>query len=177
MIKWREAFERCSQSEQFRQWFGGPGNSSPRMGSFRPISYNQFFSSVAAAGTPGTYGTASGPTNQTFPAGAIILGITASAYQAQVTTGAYQYAPSMSPGRRDLFGLLFQYTADEQITPGNTPVIAEALLGSGNDTIFPQREIMIAPAQGLLCTVASLAPAPALVVSVVYHAMVPRAAA
>ncbi len=176
MISWNQAYDRLKGSDQFIQGFGR-GGTPPAAKSFRPISYSMLFTGVAAASTPGTYGTTSGPTNQSFPAGAVILGITASAYQAQTVTTAYQYAPSFSPGRRDLFGLLIQYTGDEQITPGNTPVAADALLGSGSDTIFPQREIMIAPSQGLLVTVASLAPAPTLSVTVVFHAMVPRAAA
>lgn len=176
MISWNQAYDRLKGSEQFASYFGR-GGAPPAAKSFRPISYSQLFTGVAAASTPGTYGTQSGPTNQSFPAGAVILGITAAAYQNSTTTGAFTYAPSFTPGKRDLFGLLFQYTGDEQITPGNSPVLAEALLGGGSDTIFPQREIMIAPSQGILTTVAALCPAPALTVTVVFHAMVPRAAA
>jgi hypothetical protein len=175
MIKWREAFERLKGVDQFAQFFGRAG-APPAAKAFRPISYSQTFTGVGASSSPGTYGTQSGPSQMNFPAGAVILGITATAYQAQTATGSYQYAPSYSPGRRDLFGLLFQYTGDEQITPGSTLVAAEALLGSGMDTIFPQRELLIPPSQGLLVTVGSLAPAPNLTVTVVYHAMVLRAA-
>lgn len=176
MISWNQAYDRIKGSEQFTSYFGRNG-APPAAKAFRPITYSQTFTGVAAASSPGTYGAQSGPTNVSFPAGAVILGITASCYQAQTTTGSYVYAPSFSPGRRDLFGLLFTYTGDEQITPGTTPVAADALLGCGEGTIFPQREILIAPAQGLLVTVASLAPAPTLTVTVAFHAMVPRAAA
>lgn len=175
MIKWREAYERLKGVDQFGQWFGRAG-AAPAQKAFRPISYSQTFTGVAAASSAGTYGTPTGPSQMNFPAGAIILGITATAYQAQATTGSYQYAPSYNPGRRDLFGLLFQYTGDEQITPGATLVAADALLGSGEDTIFPQREILIAPSQSLLTTVGSMAPAPALTVTIVYHSMVLRSA-
>lgn len=175
MITWNQAYDRQKGSEQFISFFGRSG-SPPSAKAFRPISYSQFFSGVAAAGTPGQYGTASGPTNQSFPAGAVILGITAAAYQNSTTTGSFTYAPSMTPGKRDLFGLLFSYSGDEQITPGTTPVQAEALLGSGSGTIFPQRELIIAPSQAILTTVAALCPAPTLSVTVVFHCMVPRAA-
>jgi hypothetical protein len=74
-----------------------------------------------------------------------------------------------------LFALSFQYSGDEVITPGG-PVLAEALLGSGSDTIFPGREIIVPPSQALLCSVQSYAIAPPLNVHVVYHAMVPRVA-
>ncbi|MGK2953679.1 MAG: hypothetical protein ACSLEZ_15020, partial [Thiobacillus sp.] len=141
MISWNAAYDRLKGNDQFSNWFGR-GGAAPSSRSFRPISYAQLFAGVAAASSPGQYGAQSGPTNQSFPAGAVILGITATAYQQQTVTTAFQYAPSASPGRRDLFGLLFQYTGDEQITPGSSPVAADALLGSGADTIFPQREIM-----------------------------------
>ena len=122
-----------------------------------------------------TPGNPSGPAQQNFPSGAIVLGITAACVQAQTTTSAFQYPPSLSPGRRDLFALNFQYSGDEVITPGG-PVLAEALLGSGVDTIFPAREIILPPSQSLLCTVAAFTIAPPLNVHVCYHAMVPRVA-
>ena len=46
------------------------------------------------------------------------------------------------------------------------PVLAEALLGSGVDTNFPAREIIIPPSQGILATVVSYAIAPPLNVHV-----------
>lgn len=171
MIRWREAYERVSQTPEFVQYFGARLKAS----AFRFLAYSQQFTAVAAASTVGTFGTVSGPTLQTFPAGAIILGITAAAMQAQVTTGSYTYQPSATPGRRDLFGLSLKYTNDELITP-NGVTQADALLGSGSDTIFPGKEIMMPPSQGLLCGVASLTVAPTLSVTVVYHCMVPRTA-
>lgn len=182
MIRWREAFERCKDSREFNNYFARSGRGL-RMADFRYIAYVQGFTSVAAGSTTGggtpstavTGGTVSGPTLQTFPSGAVILGITASCVQAQTTTNSFQYAPSYSEGRRDLFALNFQYTGDEIITPGG-PVIAEALLGSGEETVFPGREIIIAPSQGILASVQSFAIAPPLTVHIVYHSMVPKLA-
>lgn len=168
MIKWREAYERIRGLKEFNQWFGGLP-----MNGFRFLAYSQPFVGVAAASTPGVLGATSGPTLMTFPAGAVILGVTAAAYQEQTASGTFTYAPSLSPGRRDLFAMSLQYTNDEQITP-NGLTMAEALLGSGGDTIFPGKELLIPPSQGLLCAVASYAPAPTLTVQVVYHCMVPR---
>jgi hypothetical protein len=180
MIRWREAFERSRESADFRKYFKG----FLKMSDFRYIAYVQQFNNVTAGTVTGgatptspvTPGTAVGPVLQTFPAGGIILGITASAVQPQTTTSAFQYAPSNSPGRRDLFALSFQYSGDELITPGG-PVIADALLGSGEDTIFPAREIIAPPSQGLLCTVQSFTIAPPMNVHVVYHTMVPKVVA
>jgi hypothetical protein len=181
MIRWREAFERCKDSAEFKRYFSK--GKVPLASDFRYLAYCQQFNNVAAGTVVGgatpnsavTGGVQSGPTLQNFPAGAIVLGITAAAQQAQTTTSAFQYAPWQSPGKRDLFALSFQYTNDEIITPGG-PVLAEALLGSGEDTIFPSREIIVPPSQGLLATVVSYAIAPPLNVHIVYHAMVPKVA-
>lgn len=179
MIRWREAFERSKESREFQKYFSK--GRALKMSDFRYLGYAQQFNSVTAGSVTGgatpstavTPGTISGPTLQNFPAGAIILGITAAAIQSQTTTSSFAYAPSMSPGRRDLFALAFQYTGDEVITPGG-PVLAEALLGSGEDTIFPGREIIVPPSQGLLASVQSYTINPPLNVHIVYHAMVPR---
>jgi hypothetical protein len=179
MIRWREAFERCRDSKQFNSYFSF--GRQLQASDFREVAYAQQFNSVGVGSVTGgatpstaiTAGTPSGPTLMNFPNGGIILGITAACVQSQTTTNTFLYAPSYSPGRRDLFALNFQYTGDEIITPGG-PVLAEALLGSGIDTIFPAREIIIPPSQGLLATVVSYAVAPPLNVHIVYHAMVPK---
>ena len=173
MIKWREAYERVKGSQEFVRYFG----ANLPMGAFRFLSYSQRFEGVVGSATAGTPGTQSGPTAQNFPSGAIILGITAGAYQAQQSEGAADYAPSVNVGRRDLFCLAFQYSGGEQITP-NGLTMAEALLGGGYDTIFPAKEIMVPPSQTLLCSVAALFPStlPNIAVHVCYHAMVPRGA-
>lgn len=181
MIRWREAFERCKDSREFKSYFGR--GAALKVSDFRYVAYAQQFNAVTAGtvtggatpSTPITPGTPIGPSLQNFPSGGVILGITAAAVQPQTTTSAFQYAPSMSPGRRDLFALNFQYTNDEVITPGG-PVLAEALLGSGEDTIFPAREIVVPPSQGLLCTAQSFTINPPMNVHVVYHTMVPRVA-
>lgn len=181
MIRWREAFERCKDSREFKGAIGQ--GRDVKITDLRYLAYCQQFNSVAAGTVTGgatpstsvTPGATSGPSQQVFPNGAVILGITAACVQPQTTTSAFTYAPSYNPGRRDLFALNFQYTGDEIITPGG-PVLAEALLGSGIDTIFPAREIIVPPSQGVLCTVQSFAISPPLNVHVVYHAMVPRVA-
>lgn len=181
MIRWREAFERCKDSKEFTNYFAK--GKLVKMADFRYLAYGQQFNNVAAGSVVGgatpssaiTPGNPAGPTLQTFPNGGIILGISAAAQQAQTTTNAFQYAPWESPGKRDLFALSFQYTGDEIITPGG-PVLAEALLGSGGDTIFPAREIIVPPSQGLLATVQSYTLSPPLNVHIVYHTMVPRTA-
>lgn len=182
MIRWREAFERQSQSREFANYFGTQGRT-PKASDFRSINYTQTFPSVPAGTVTGgatpstavTPGAIVGPLLQAFPAGAIILGITAAGVQAQTTTDAFGWSASSSSGKRDIFALMFQYTNDEVITPGG-PVLAEALLGNGSDTIFPAREIVIAPSQGILGSVQSYAIAPPLVVQVVYHCMILRVA-
>ncbi len=179
MIRWREAFERCRNSKEFQSYFSF--GRALEMSDFAYKGYAQQFNDVLAGtvtgggtpSTPVTPGTPVGPVLQNFPAGGIILGITGSAILPQTTTGSFTYAPSYSPGRRDLFALSFQYTGNELITPGG-PVLAEALLGSGEDTIFPAREIIVPPSQGLLATVAGYQITVPMNVHLVYHTMVPR---
>jgi hypothetical protein len=173
MIKWSEAYSRLKDTPEFVQYF----KRLMPMGQFRFLAFSQFFASVPGVATAGVFGIPVGPLAQTFPSGAVILGITAAAYEAQQLAAAASYAPSYSAGRRDLFGLSFQYTGGEFITP-NGLTMAEPLLGSGYDTIFPAKEILVPPSQAILCAVGTLSPStnPVLSVSVVYHCMVPREA-
>jgi hypothetical protein len=164
MIRWREAYERQKDSPEFKRYFG-QGKVMPAY-AFRPLVFGQSFTLAA--------GTTSAPTNQPFPMGAIILGITASAFQGVTGVAAYANVPSFSWGRRDLFDLAFSYSGDENLTPGG-PIRAEALLGGGFATIFPGRELLIAPSQNILATVRNRAVAPDLIVDIAYHTMVPRA--
>ncbi len=172
MIPWTHAYDRLKGTPEFAQYFG----KLLPMGAFRFLAYSMQFAGVTGSATAGTFGTQSGPLQQNFPSGAIILGITASAFQAQQAHNAADYAPSYSPGRRDLFGLSIQYTGDEQITP-NGLTMAEALMGSGEDTIFPAKEILIPPSKGLLIATAALTGSglPSLAIHVAFHCMVPRA--
>lgn len=177
MIKWREAYDRLKDTKEFTQYFG---RLLP-MGAFRFLAYSLRFEGITGTSTAGTItpGGTVGPTSQNFPSGAVVLGITAGAYEAQQLNNAavLAVAPSYSAGRRDLFALAFQYTNDEQITP-NGLTMAEPLLGSGYDTIFPGKELLVPPSQAILVTVASLSPNtnPPLNVHVVFHTMVPRSA-
>ncbi len=169
MIKWREAYERLKTNRLFSTYFGG--GSCPSMDAFRFIVFTTVVpdcpSSPDADG--GTFGQSVGPLQQNFPAGAVILGITAAAWQ------NYEACSDATPGRRDRFGLAFQYSGDEQIT-ANGLSMAEALLGSGRDTILPAKELMIPPSQSILVTGASLVPSaqPAVTIHVCFHCMVLR---
>lgn len=181
MVKWREAYERLVKAPAFRNFFGV--NGLPSMHDFRYIifSHQQLSttpltpSAAAAGGAPGV---AVGPLQMNFPAGAIILGVTSGAFQAQQAAAAPNppYNPSVNPGRRDLYTLQFQYTSDEQLT-ANGGVMADALLGGGDETICPAKEIMIPPSQSILITAASLVALGGqnLFVHVAFHCMVPRA--
>lgn len=180
MIKWREAYERLRPTDAFKAYFNNLAPTDFRFIVFSnaTLAATPLTPSAAAAG--GTPGTSVGPIQQNFPSGAVILGVTAAAYQAQQAAAAPNppYAPSASDGRRDLFALAFQYTSDEQLT-ANGLTIAEALLGGGMDTIFPARELLIPPSQSILITAASLVATGGqnLFANVAFHCMVPRMAA
>jgi len=176
MITWDRAYARQSRSRDFARYFGGGPGTVPPQEAFRNIAYSLLLGPCTGNASPVTgFGATVGPTQQNFPAGAVILGISATAFQEQVGDDTdFQYAPWSAPGRRDLFGLSFSYTNDEQITPGGL-TLANALLGDGDDTVFPARELLIPPSQGILTTAASFTVAPSLFVQVVFHAMVPRA--
>lgn len=176
MIKWREAYERQKLAPDFGRYFGGGPGKVPPMHAFRYIAYSLLLGPCLGNASPVSgFGQPVGPSQQNFPAGAVILGISSTAFQEQVGDNtAYQYAPFSAPGRRDLYGLAFSYTNDENITP-NGLTLANALLGDGDDTVFPGRELLIPPSQGLLCTAASFTVAPSLYVQIVFHSMVPRA--
>lgn len=175
MITWDRAYARQSRSPDFSRYFGGGPGKIPGQHQFRYIAYSLLLGPCVGSASPvAGFGQPVGPSQQNFPAGAVVLGISATAFQEQETDGSYTYAPWSAPGRRDLFGLSFSYTNDEQITPGGL-TLANALLGDGDDTVFPGRELLIPPSQGILCTAASFTVAPSLYVQIVFHSMVPRA--
>lgn len=126
---------------------------------FRPIVYCQIFNLVqSGATTPNT------PAN--FPGGAIILGITAAGFLGEVGVA------DQGNNNRQSFGLAFSYTNAEALTPGG-PISADALLGSGADTNFPARELLIPPNQMIQAQVKNFSNA-ALSVHVCYHALLYR---
>jgi hypothetical protein len=184
MIKWREAYERLRPTDAFQSYYKNKGITDFRYLVFSSLTLATSPLTPSASQQGGVPGTPVGPLQYNFPAGAVILGVTAAAYQPQQNTGVANYGPSSSDGRRDLFALAFQYTSDEQLT-ANGLTIAEALLGGGMDTIFPARELLIPPSQSILVTAASLVGAGGagppvipvglnLFVHVDFHAMVPR---
>ncbi len=186
MIQWDTVWKR--QMECQAEWVRGKKKSD-----FRSVYYTQKFTNIAL-------GASSGNTLQTFPAGAFILGIDASARIPRVIKPDQYYADGTAspldstidrlldatPGNLDTFSLNFQYTNDEIITPGG-PCLASSLLGV-NGGLFPARELIVDPSQGILCSVknelatqlidGTVAPAGITIsidVHVRYACMVPRA--
>lgn len=126
---------------------------------FRPLVYCQSF-------TPASGGAPTAPSPQVFPSGAIVLGITASAFvPAAAATG-------QANRNRQLFQIDFSFTNNESITVGG-PVSADALLGGGDSDIFPSRELIIAPNQSINCRVANVTTG-SLTVNVAYHVLAYR---
>jgi len=151
MISWDLAWKRSSEARARYPWL-----LNKKQSDFRSMVYNLRFSDVAP-------GTVNGPTLQTFPAGAFVLEIQAAAFHPLIVKENQYYAdgaaspqdvtydrgPTPTPGNRDLFSIDVQYTNDEIITAGG-PIIAAALMGAGDTSQFPPREIVIDPSQGLL---------------------------
>jgi len=184
MISWDAAWAR--QKECKTSLVQGKVKSE-----FRSIYYTQKVENIAIGAT-------SANLNRDFPAGAIILGIDASAILPRIVKKDQYYADadvsspdttfdrqSTSPANLDLFSLAFQYTNDEVITPGG-PCLASALLGP-NGGMFPARELVVDPSQAILATVkneivllqydgtaAPATPAYSITVHIRYAAMVPR---
>jgi hypothetical protein len=150
MINAQQAFHRVKALEAFRHM-----NESD----FRALTYNQIF-------TPAAGGVPTAITPQPFPGGAIILGITASAY----VPGAV--ATGQGGRNRQLFLIDFAFSNNEAIVVGG-PVIADALLGGGESDIFPSKEMVLNPNQSIGCRTANITTG-SLIVHVVYHALIYR---
>ncbi len=104
-----------------------------------------------------------------FPIGAIVLGITASAF-------VPSSAPTAQTARnRQLFAIDFAYQGGDAIVIDG-PVQADALLGGGEENIFPSKEMIIKATQSLQCRVANLTNG-SLTVDVAYHCVIDRNAA
>ena len=140
-----------------------------------------------------------------FAVGAVILGISAAAIKPQRIANnggaiAFTYGPSRSPGNRDLFSLNLTFADTTPIVGSNPiseivsnpnapiitapPIAADALMGNGEDTDTPARELFVAPGLAINVSVSSLvlpdsAPAspslaaPNLTVHLVFHCMIP----
>jgi hypothetical protein len=106
-----------------------------------------------------------GPVANQFPEGAIILGITATSF---TTTPAANNAFLMRKG----FALSFAFAGGDSITPGG-PITAEALLGTGEQSIFPSKELIIRPAQSILATGQNLT-SDNITIEIAYHSLVRR---
>lgn len=149
MLNAREVFARVHKLDAFR---------AMKESDFREVDYVQEFT-PAAGGVP----TVNVP--QPFPGGAIILGITAAA----VVPGIAAPAGGLN---RQFFKIDFGFSGGEAIVIGG-PVLADALLGGGEQNIFPLKELVMAPNQAINCRVANMT-AGLLTVNVVYHCLVYR---
>ena len=97
----------------------------------------------------------------------------ASAHRRETSASSFREGPSAQSGRnRQLFLLNFQFGNNESITPGG-PFSADALLGGGESDIFPARELIVAPNQQIMCSVAQVTTG-LLTVHVLYHCLVYR---
>lgn len=135
-----------------------PAFAQMRESDFRPLTYVQTFTPAA--------GTTTGSTAQSFPGGAIILGISAGAYVPTVAAGG-------QGGRnRQLFVIDFNYSNNEALTPGG-PVLADVLMGGGDADQYPSRELILAPNQTINCRVGNITTG-ALTIHVAYHCLVYR---
>ncbi len=150
MISIERAWPRVRELPQFRNF---------HLSDFRTLTFGQQFT-VGNAATVG-------PTTQNFPGGAIILGIAASATPSAAGGGdAFLYRKS--------FGVTFGYTNGESLTPGG-PIAADSLMGGGDGTIWPTKEIVVAPNQGIQATVQNFLTT-SILVQIAYHCLVWRSA-
>ena len=149
MLNAREVIARVTKLDAFKKM---------KESDFKLVVYNQDFT-PAAGGVP----TISTP--QAFANGAIILGITAAACvpnSATLPTG----------NNRQAFKVDFSYTGGEALVVGG-PVFADALLGGGDQNIFPLKELILAPTQAILARVANMTSG-LLSVGIAYHCLTYR---
>jgi hypothetical protein len=151
MVSVAAAWHRISRLQSF---------AGLREQDFRPIVYSQTFSNIAAGATsPGQ--------NLSFSGGAVILGVTSQGFKPAVAVDG------QSTNNRNLYALNFSFTTGESLTP-NGPVLADALLGGGDDTIFPVKEILLAPTQSIVAACQNVMATDAITVHVLYHCLVYR---
>lgn len=150
MISIERAWPRIRELPQFKTF---------KLSDFRTLTFGQQFT-VGNAATVG-------PTTQNFPGGAIILGIAASGTPSAAGAGDAFL-------QRKGFGLTFGYTNGESLTPGG-PIMADALMGGGDGTVWPTKEIVVAPNQGIQATVVNFLSTSTLV-HIAYHCLVWRSA-
>lgn len=150
MISIERAWPRVRMLPQFKDFY---------LSDFRTLTFGQTFT-VGNAATVG-------PTLQNFPGGAIVLGVAASATPSAAGAGdAFLYRKS--------FGITFAYTNGESLSPGG-PIMADALMGGGDGTVWPTKELVIAPSQGINATVQNFL-STSLLVHLAYHCLVWRSA-
>lgn len=196
MVPWKQAYERIRTSEEWVTRFG----KMYRMDEFRFYAYALKFASLlpaqlaTGATTPNTGSAAAtragyaaptvnivpGPASDLlidFPAGAVILGITAAAVKLQRIANnggaiAFTYGPTNHKACLDLFLLDLEYVDGDPITGGNPipdvsanansainaapPIDADALLGRGGDTETPARELYVTPGLGIRASARSM---------------------
>lgn len=195
MQSWGDAYRRLRQQHKFKAWFGK--NCIPGPNDFTFKAYTLIFSKVTGRTDDADPDSAPvfGPRQLTFDRGAIVLGITSAAFQAQMLPVDEAVAPSVNVGRRDLYKLNLSFTDDEDLTVLQSTfsptagavvnvrafVLADALLGSGLEDEFP-RDLMVPPSTGFNVSVQSYMPGlspsdvatPPLYIHVVFHCVVPK---
>jgi hypothetical protein len=125
---------------------------------FRTALYVQKFTPAAGQETANQL--------QQFPGGAIVLGVTASAY---VPNAA---ATGQAGRNRQLFTIGLDYSNNESLIIGG-PASADAVLGGGDADVFPPTELIMLPNQSINVKVGNVTTG-ALTVHVVFHCLVFR---
>jgi hypothetical protein len=99
-----------------------------------------------------------------FPVGGIVIGINASATIPGVS------AAGQCANNRQAFALDFQYTGGEALTVDG-PICADALMGSGEMSQYPAKELILPTNQQIKCRAQNLigASAPGMLIHVAYH--------
>jgi len=153
MINAQQAINRLKKSKEHKDL---------REEDYRAAVYVQTF-------TPGVDGEITGFQPRQFPNGAIILMIAASA---SVDPGEGGGADAQAGNNRNLFKIDFSYTGGEALVIDG-PVLADALMGGGDLSHFPAKELVIKENQNLNCRVQNMA-AQEMTVDVAYHCLVYR---
>lgn len=153
MINAQQAIIRCKKLPEFK---------GMKEEDYRSAVYVQTF-------TPGVDGEITGFQPRQFPNGAIVLMIAASA---SVDPGEGGGADAQASNNRHLFKIDFAYTGGEAIVIDG-PVLADALMGGGDLSHFPAKELVIKENQNLNCRVQNVS-GQEITVDVAYHCLVYR---
>lgn len=130
-----------------------------KAGDLRYLIFVQNF--VVAATVDPNNPTRVGPIPQNFPGGSIVFGLTSSS-----TPRTQPAIPTLGP--RERFRVRFNYSTNESLS--TDLAIADAVTGSGRESIVPVKEVYLPPQQNILATVENLTTED-LLVSIGYHTL------